>query len=415
MCGREINKQNNQKGLLLFKSALQLLMVAVFMAGCKKAFTPVVTSTNASILVVEGFINTGTDSTIIRLSRTVLVNNKTTVNPERNAIVTVETQQGTVLTLVEIAKGVYASPPVSLDNTKQYRVRIKTSSGKVYLSDLVSAKVTPPIDDIDFVVKGIGIQIYVNAHDAANNARYYRYTFSETWEFVTKYEAPYIVNDTSVLLRTPEQQVHQCYGRDSSARTILNSTAALSQDIVAAFPIVTVDSTSEKLQRKYSILVSQQALSKEAYVFYDNIKKNTEDLGNIFDAQPSLLIGNIHNINDPTEAVIGFISAGTIQKKRIFISRAGLPKWTIPFPAGCKVDTAYYFQPHFVPITNDFKTPRPHTFYVEEALIPLPPTRAGLPIMYFGPYTTNDGYLFSTPICTDCTLRGVNKKPAFWK
>ena len=81
-------------------------------------------------MVVEGFINTGSDSTIVKLSRTVIIANKTTASPETKATVTVENAQGTAYPLTEIVKGTYASPALNLDNTKQYRIRIKTTNGK---------------------------------------------------------------------------------------------------------------------------------------------------------------------------------------------------------------------------------------------------------------------------------------------
>src|ERR1700743_2154350 len=71
-----------------------LTAIAIITFGCTKPFSPTSVSTNANILVVEGFINTG-DSTIIQLSRTVIIANKTTANPETKAIITVENAQGT--------------------------------------------------------------------------------------------------------------------------------------------------------------------------------------------------------------------------------------------------------------------------------------------------------------------------------
>ena len=57
------------------------------------------------------------------------------------------------------------------------------------------------------------------------------------------------------------------------------------------------------------------------------MKKNTESLGTIFDAQPSEIKGNIYSASDPAEPVIGYISATTIEEKRIFIEQADLDGW----------------------------------------------------------------------------------------
>ncbi|MBC7399361.1 MAG: DUF4249 domain-containing protein [Mucilaginibacter sp.] len=408
------------------------MLAIVILTGCKKAFTPTVTSSNANILVVEGLINTGTDSTVITLSRTVLVNNKTTANPERGAVVTVENAQTTVLTLPEIAKGIYAWPQVSLDKTKQYRLRIKTSNGKTYLSDLVDVKITPPIDSVGYNITGNGLQIYANTHDASNSSRYYRYTYRETWRFHARYPSNFIyqIGILDILPRTPAQQIYYCYGTDTSAHTVLNSTALLSQDVAYQAPITTILATSEKIEMKYSILVRQQALTKAAYTFYDNLKKNTENLGSIFDAQPSTLIGNIHNIADASEPVIGFICAGTTYAKRIYILKEALPKSfeTEPGILGCKIDSAY----------NGSVPSKPNgaqiSYYTLQALTQPPPQGAGNPIEPFGDFPnfinpqagrghielaktdpSTNGYLFSSVPCTDCTIRGKVSVPYFWK
>ncbi len=55
------------------------------------------------------------------------------------------------------------------------------------------------------------------------------------------------------------------------------------------------------------------------------LKNNTEQLGSIFDAQPSETGGNLHCKTDPTEQVIGFIGCSSQTQKRIFINRYELP------------------------------------------------------------------------------------------
>jgi hypothetical protein len=390
------------------KKAVYLIMGAMLIAfGCRKAFNPVVDQTDQSILVVEGMINTGTDSTIIRLSRTVPVGNKTTASPETKAVVTIENAQATLLTLTENGKGTYGAPPKALDNTKQYRVRIKTSNGKVYLSDLVDARVTPPIDSVGFLVKDDKLQIYTNTHDASNNTRYYRYSFRETWQFEANYRSFFLSNGKDIVARTAAQQIYTCFTSDTSAYTLINSTAQLSQDVAFRVPVTTIDATSEKISIKYSILLRQQGLTKDAYAFYENLKKNTESLGSIFDAQPSQLTGNIHNIANVAEPVIGYITAGTTQQKRIFIPKSALPQsFVTKYPYGCQLDSA---------INGTVDITRKYPNYTVEVLIPVP---SPLQAIIYAPFTgtsTPDGWLFTNRQCGDCTIRGNIKQPPFWK
>jgi hypothetical protein len=365
--------------------------------SCQKPIDIKATTTNANILVVEGLINAGTDSTKIKLSRTVIIGNKTTANPEGGAAVSIENAQATVATLKEIVKGTYATPPLNLDKTNQYRLRVRLANGKTYLSDLVETKVTPPIDSVGYTIKSDGIQLYLNSHDVTNNSRYYIYNYTEAWKFESKYVSALISDGTSILTRTTAQNITSCFGNSTSANIILNSTAALNQDVTYQTPITNIDATSEKISIRYSILVTQTALTKEAYAFWENLKKSTEQLGSIFDAQPSQLIGNIHNIADASEPVIGYINAATTQSKRIFIDKFDLPpNFRTVYPYNCSADTALFKD-------------------VPNTILPL---KSGLIILApaLHPITgTQIGYTFTSPLCGDCTVRGTKKQPIFWK
>ncbi len=43
-------------------------------------------------------------------------------------------------------------------------------------------------------------------------------------------------------------------------------------------------------------------------------------------------MGNIHSVNNPEEPVIGFISASSVQSKRVFINNKQLENWYGPPP-----------------------------------------------------------------------------------
>ena len=374
---------------------ISMVAVVLTINGCRKPLDIKTTATNVNLLVVDGMINIGADSTKIKLSRTVIIGNKVTANPEGNALVTIENAQATVATLKEITKGTYASPGLNLDKTKQYRVRIRTNTNKTYLSDLVEAKVTPPIDSIGYTTNNKGMMVYANAHDATNNSRYYLYSFTEAWKFHADYNSDYITNGVTLVGRTPQQRVYYCFASAASNNVVLNSTAALSQDIVYQAPITSIDYSSEKLQIRYSIMVTQTAITKEAYAFWENLRKNTEQLGSIFDAQPSEISGNIHNVADASEPVIGYISAATTQSKRVYIDKVGLPgEFKAKSPFSCRLDTAKI---------RDRGV---------EMLIPL--NTSAYTIYSYG-LSGIEGYLYSNKSCSDCTIRGKLQEPSFWK
>jgi hypothetical protein len=376
---------------------LSVLCIALLITSCKKPFDPAgaLASTNR-YLVIDGVVNTGNDSTFINLSRTKKFDTVIKIDPEVGAKVSVESSTNTSYPLTEIKAGQYAAAPLNLDNTRQYRVRIKTTDGKEYLSDFVTVKNSPPIDSVGFTAKSTNVIIYVNSHDATSKTNYYRWEYAEAWQFHTTYRS----NWDGYVRRGADDQVYFCFSNDTSSYINLASTTQLTKDEVYQAPVVSIPSSSEKIQIKYSILVKQFALTPDAYNFWNNLHKNNETRGSIFDAQPSENQTNYHCLTNPTELVVGYLSAGSVASKRVFITRAQLPASYDPrYLRACDIDSAFYFRANQQPLGRG--TP----FTTVDALFfsPFPPM--GVPSVLL--YTTND--------CADCTTRGVVKAPYFWK
>ncbi|HVW96081.1 MAG TPA: DUF4249 domain-containing protein [Mucilaginibacter sp.] len=373
----------------------------VLSVACKKPYNPPVINSPQSYLVVEGTINTK-DTTTIKISRTVKLSQATALNPVE-ATVAVESSTGDTYGLGEIAPGVYKLVGVQLDDTKKFRIDIVTQDDhKQYRSDFVQAKNSPPIDSIGFNLTSNGIQLYANAHDASNSTRYYRYDYLETWKFHSLYNSAWKSDGVAIVPRNPSEQIYYCFKSEGSNSIVLGSTAKLTQDVLYQTPITSISSTSEKIELKYSILVRQYALTAEAYKFWETLKKNTEQLGSIFDAEPTQLAGNIHNISDAQEIVIGYISAGATAEKRIFISSEQLPESYKPtYPYACSLDSSFYSERVSGVNTVDLN------------LVP----GIEIPVSaFYGPLSPKPiGFTGSDKTCVDCTLRGSRQQPDFWK
>lgn len=365
-------------------------------AGCKTPYIPPEVSSPNSYLVVEGTIITGhTDSTFIRLSHTIKLNGADTAAAETGAQVSVQDQAGKSYALKEIRTGTYGAAPLSLPATGTYRLHIVRSNGSTYQSDYVQAKSSPAIDSVSLVPQADGLHVFVNAHDAANSSRYYRWDYSETWQFMSFFQSNLIYqkHPDTLLQRTAAQQVYTCYQTAGSTSIVLNSTAKLTTDVVSQQPITFVPSTSEKVSYIYSIQVKQHALTPDAFEFWQNLKRNTEQLGSIFDAQPSQLTGNIHNTANATEPVIGYVSAGTIVSKRVFLNAGSAGyHWRRSTPDACdSLGTVKNIPGNY---NVYFSSPNP--VYVPIAI-------------------KNDTLVrVAAPYCADCTTRGTTVKPSFW-
>jgi len=384
-----------------------LVLLCCCVAGCKKPYDPPAITNTSNYLVVEGIINSGSDSTVIQLSRTIPLSSTATPPPVTGATVSVQGDQNTSYPLNETVPGTYVAAGLNLDNSHKYRLSINTG-GEQYLSDFVPVLNSPPIDSVTYTVASNGVNIFSNTHDPTNTVNYYRWDFQETWIFHSNYNSSFYSNGDTVLSRNASQEIYTCWGNDASSTIILNSSAKLKSAVIANNPIAFVPSTSGKFTQEYSILVRQYALTGDAYNFWVNLKKITEQLGSIFDAQPSEINGNIHSVTNPAEPVIGYISVGATSSKRIFIRDQQVPAWpqNLPF---CTIDTFLYkYYPQGS--TQAVNQVNEYINYLKGATDPEIPVSSigppgGLPI----------GYSASTPQCVDCTLRGTNIQPSFWQ
>ena len=270
----------------------------------------------------------------------------------------------------------------------------------MYLSDYSQAKITPAIDSLGFSVNSAsdGISLYANTHDDGKNTRYYRWEYEETWRFHVSYNSDYKSNGKIIVPRSASDQVYLCYGSDVSSNIIVGSSAKLLQDVIYQQPLTNIEASSEKISIRYSILLKQYAINQDAYNFWTTLRTNTEQLGSIFDAQPSQQYGNIHCITTPSLPVIGYISASTLQSKRIFIDKSQLPAIWHPNLNCSGLDTFYYCRPKSAPCIDDV------------AAILVPPTSTETPL-----YPIIGAYVSVVRYCGDCTIRGVVKQPPFWK
>ena len=382
--------------------------IILAVVSCTKPFVPKGIKPITGYLVVEGVINAGNDTTRFRLSRTVALDSVTSSAPVTGAVVNIEGSDNSSHQLTGNTAGVYITTALNLNTSQKYRLHITTADGKDYTSDYVAVKITPPIDSINYQVKNTGLQINLNAHDPSNNTRYYRWDYNETWEFHSMYASSYISNGDTVIERSPAQQIYFCYQSDASNNILLGSPAKLSQDVISSAPITFIPSNSEKVETEYSILVSQYALTSDAYNFWTNLKKNTEELGSIFDAQPSTVDGNIHCNTNPAEPVLGYVSASTVQSKRIFVSNLILPiTWRPSYPYTCELDSFLFSKK----IGGIFVNQENQVFNYNKgaARNGTIPVEA---IVIIGGVTI--GHTGSDRECVDCSVRGSLTKPSFW-
>ncbi|HEU5053641.1 MAG TPA: DUF4249 domain-containing protein [Hanamia sp.] len=386
----------------LITSIACLFLLGFLATSCKTEYYPKVQSPSSGYLVVEGFINGSDSPTAITLSRTLKIYNDSVVdNREHNAMINIEGENNESFPLYETGDGVYTSSSLQLSSNEKYRLKIKTANGKEYVSNYSEYRSTPAIDSLSWIRNNDGVKIYINTHSDQNEVGYYYWKYEETWE----YHAPFysslvfiVDKDTHVVIGVrykykdhhADSANHVCWKDIVSSNIITGSSKMLSSDHIY-FPVMSIPAADQKLGVLYSIIVKQYSISEEAYSYLQKLKKNTEEIGSIFAAQPTEITGNIHCTTNPSERVIGFVEVSQEKEKRIFISNKEVPGWN--YDDGCR-----QYLIHNNPDELKNKT---------GGLFPTVPFDAT-------PVSINSFYATPDNNCIDCSFNGSNIKPSFW-
>ena len=116
-----------------------------------------------------------------------------------------------------------------------------------------------------------------------------------------------------IIPRSAEERIDLCYRSALNSDLILETSSRFQDQFVFRQSIKQINLGDERLSLRYSILISQKALSKDAVEFWEILKKNTDDLGSIFSPLPSNIRGNIKQDQNPDVPVIGQVSLGKVQ------------------------------------------------------------------------------------------------------
>ncbi|RZK31069.1 MAG: DUF4249 domain-containing protein [Hymenobacter sp.] len=395
------------KANALIIGALGLLFAV---GGCVEPYMPAVLDAPASFLVVDGFIN-GNGRTRIKLARTANLSSTAAPSVEKGAKLLFADEIGNQYILAEKIAGLYQSDSLVLPTGHRYQLRISTTAGATYTSALVPLKVTPPIDNLNWHLNGSDIILSLSTHDPTQQARYYRWRTTETWQFNALYHSLLEYQDGIIKERTTP--IYTCWRTEATNTISQGSSAQLSQDALTDVALLSFPYLIERFKIRYSLLVSQYAETAEEFAYLELLRKNTEAVGTVNDPLPTQLTGNVHRTDaNPSEPVLGFVGAHTVQQKRIFIARTDLPtasdeQFESPYRA-CTIgkeilkDTLDARQTLYYPATRIFA----FAGNIPLAFIIYPDVPNGTPRI--------QGYTGSSAYCADCRTRGTATKPIFW-
>ncbi len=397
-----IKKNNLKNG---FFGRVAGCFILCFLLACVEPYEPA-TNTFESALVVEGIITSELKNQEIKLSKAYRLeeNQSPYVN---GAQVEILSSAGESFRFQYFGSGVYRSlVPFKAEEGVGYRLEIMIDE-KLYESEEEKISGDTSLEAVTaekaFNDEGqLGVAIYAETSTA--DSKFFRYTFEETYKIVSPYTATqkFIINESglAVLVDVPEDEEREiCYNTLRSKKGVLSDKRNLGDDNQRDL-VSFIDLNERKIFTRYSILVKQNAISSEAFRFFETLEELSKS-GNIFSQnQPGFLAGNIYQVNDPDAMVVGYFEVAREAEKRIFFNFEDIFSPDVkPDPEkGCVIVAPSPVQPGDI-----------DTFVASgqlQYLGPAPPS--GDPLKPNGPY-----YLVTTR-CIDCKVLGTPEKPDFW-
>lgn len=331
----------------------RILIIAIVLAcgGMLGACVDVLdldTNREAKLLIVEGFISTQNGPHTVELKESAKFGSifEGVISDVEDAKVSVRDDRGRVTFLTETEPGEYQTP-VSFRGVvgSVYTLQIVTEEGVSYTSlpeklesvvalDAVSTafKSTPSRDTDGSVTERSGIEIFAHFSDPEDQVNYYRWRNSGLFElntnpagFTDRFGRP-----------APKSCCDQCWisERDESVY-IYKDNLTNGKEIV--FPMGFVEDDGMKITAKYLLVVEQHSLSESAWQFLNTLKGQLEIDGDIFDPPPATTRGNMINLDNPDENVIGYFIASDVVVDSLYLRPTDLErrKQIVNIPDDC--------------------------------------------------------------------------------
>jgi hypothetical protein len=394
-----LKKGSNLGTMPVSRELAPVLFICTLLAGCVDPYYPEIEDNQGS-LVVEALITDQPGWQVIYLSRSSMVNERGP-RPETDAYVSVSDDLGRSTEFIEQGPGAYHAwmTPEKLGSGITCRLNIVTSDGEVYESEPeMFPSPSPAIDSVYWKFEPLGtsdrteslngIRFYLDLEAEADQGRNFRWELVETWEYQAANIIDYFYD--GILHEWPDQFIyHTCWYTGKIDQIYTATTRNAESNIIKGFALNYVSEETNRLQIKYSLQVVQYSLNDEAYDFWKRIEEQNQESGGIYERQPDYISGNMYNMNNQEEYVLGFFNLCPVSEKRIFVD--GIRE--LHYPAiDCTLDTIMH------PLS------KPVWMKIPFFLISFDPLKTGPP------------YGVGTDLCFDCRNGGGNIiKPDSWE
>lgn len=289
-------------------------------------------------LVVEGLLTNepGKHYVQLNLSMPFYDTRAFTNSSVRGASVTIVDDLGNEEPLQEVSIGKYATttPDYKGEIGRSYQLKITTKEGKHYESVAEELKAVAPIEEVYYEYKEAaqanpaGLYVYVRVEDQPKERNFYK------WNFIGHQRMTLLFADTSDLDRG--EITYSCITSERCTGCVLIASDEYfnGNKFEQLITIVPYNQTE-----KYVIKLDQFSISQGVYEFWEAVKRQAQNTGGVFDVPPTGIKGNVYNIDNKEEVVLGYFGLSSRVSRIATIRRDNLPfspPLSGPNPKACK-------------------------------------------------------------------------------
>lgn len=340
------------------------LMLLLPLSGCIEQYYPDKDELKTGTMVVEAHLTSKPGEQSIQLSRSSTIQFPE-YDPITGCYVKVEREDGDSREFEETDAGEYTCmlDEYFLGQGKEFHLIVITSEGSRYESEY--EKLHPPAaiesvywkredhntSDPEFTLEGV--QFYLDFEINKEYGQYLRWELDETYEIHNPEYESYVVDKDRRIKELPDSSLlRRCWISMEIPWIYLMDLESVEGEKYRRMPLNYVSSETRRLNIRYSLLVRQLSLSKTSFSYWNELELNLQSMGELFDKQPMLTQGNICNVNNGEEVVLGYFSISGVSEKRIFLdSIPGMKLQEDPeycFPAELPA-RFYYIVMHYPP------------------------------------------------------------------
>jgi hypothetical protein len=372
-------------------------MVLLLCVSCVDPFMPDIEESQ-EVLVIDGVITDRPGAHHVTVSRSAPFN-EPSFEPVAGCVVRVEDELGEMRMYEETDSGAYEAwlDRPFLGVGKSYCLIVHTPDGNQYRSSYDTLLACPPIDTLYYEVKKqgtpdpevtyTGLQFYADITGSPSASRNFRWLLEETWEYRSSFLIQYIWDGLELHEYLPPlYDYYACFMNEPVRGLFSASTRIFSVNRLQKQPLNYVSNRTPRLKIKYSLLVRQQSLTDEIHAYWNAMRSQASEGGGLYETQPSSVRGNIYNVHDMNEKVLGCFYATQQHSKRITVVNS----FDFEVPGfRCPLDT----------VMSPYELEAEYPYYM----------------ISLNPFGTGPPYGVADPECFDCRLRGgVTTVPDYW-